>query len=245
MTTFALDPRRRLRPVVLEPPRCRCCRARATRGWRPRCRPTTPTRAGGLRRRDRRGDRRPQRRRGRRPVDGRLHRAAAVLTGRRGRLALLCPMIPAPGDTGGDWWEAGRPAAARARRRRARGPRPRRAVRPRDDVLPRLPADVREGAAGTTRPAQADRLFEEPLAAGRVAGRPDQRPGRQPRPPLPLTSSSAWRASASAWTTSTPSTAATSRRSRAPRQVRRVARPLRPGFSRRRRRAGSGPRRRP
>jgi pimeloyl-ACP methyl ester carboxylesterase len=77
-------------------------------------------------------------------------------------LALLCPMIPAPGDTGGDWWEAaGQPEAARAAAEREG----RDAPDPYDlettflhDVAP----DVVAALMAHGEPGQADRPFEEP-----------------------------------------------------------------------------------
>jgi pimeloyl-ACP methyl ester carboxylesterase len=77
------------------------------------------------------------------------------------RIALLCPMIPAPGDTGNDWWEAAdQQASARdAAEREGRDPEA-----PFDlettflhDVSPDVTAELLSRPA----PEQADRTFEE------------------------------------------------------------------------------------
>jgi pimeloyl-ACP methyl ester carboxylesterase len=83
------------------------------------------------------------------------------------RIALLCPMIPAPGDTGNGWWKAaGQAASARtAAEREGRDP-----DAPFDletTFLHDLPADVTAELLSRPAPAQEDRLFEErwPLEA--------------------------------------------------------------------------------
>jgi Alpha/beta hydrolase family len=77
------------------------------------------------------------------------------------RIALLCPMIPAPGDTGGDWWEAaGQPAAARAAAERD-GRDPDVPFDLETAFLHDVPADVTAELLARPAPAQADRLFEE------------------------------------------------------------------------------------
>jgi pimeloyl-ACP methyl ester carboxylesterase len=77
------------------------------------------------------------------------------------RIALLCPMIPAPGDTGGDWWEAaGQPAAERAAAERE-GRDPDAPFDLETMFLHDLPADVRAALLSRPAPAQEDRLFEE------------------------------------------------------------------------------------
>jgi pimeloyl-ACP methyl ester carboxylesterase len=78
------------------------------------------------------------------------------------RIALLCPMIPAPGDTGNDWWEAaGQDASARAAaEREARDP-----DAPFDletTFLHDLPPEVKAELLLRPEPDQADRTFEEP-----------------------------------------------------------------------------------
>lgn len=76
-------------------------------------------------------------------------------------LALLCPMIPAPGDTGGDWWEAaGQPEAARAAAQREG----REVVDPYDletTFLHDVPPDVVAALMARPQPGQADRPFAE------------------------------------------------------------------------------------
>ncbi|MET0603392.1 MAG: alpha/beta hydrolase [Baekduia sp.] len=77
-------------------------------------------------------------------------------------IALLCPMIPAPGDTGNDWWEAaGQDASARA-------------AAEREDRDPDAPFDletmflhdlapeVKAELLSRPEPEQIDRTFEEP-----------------------------------------------------------------------------------
>jgi pimeloyl-ACP methyl ester carboxylesterase len=77
-------------------------------------------------------------------------------------LALLCPMIPAPGDTGGDWWEAARqPEEARAAAEREG----RDVADPYDletTFLHDVPEDVVAALMAHGEPGQADRPFEEP-----------------------------------------------------------------------------------
>jgi len=82
-------------------------------------------------------------------------------------LALLCPMIPAPGDTGGDWGEAARqPEEARAAAEREG----RDVADPYDletTFLHDVPRDVVDALMAHGEPGQADRPFEErwPLEA--------------------------------------------------------------------------------
>jgi pimeloyl-ACP methyl ester carboxylesterase len=78
------------------------------------------------------------------------------------RIALLCPMIPAPGDTGNDWWEAaGQEASARAAAERE-GRDPDAPFDLETTFLHDLPADVRAELLSRPEPEQADRTFEEP-----------------------------------------------------------------------------------
>jgi pimeloyl-ACP methyl ester carboxylesterase len=78
------------------------------------------------------------------------------------RIALMCPMIPAPGDTGNDWWEAaGQAASSRAAAERE-GRDPDAPFDLETTFLHDLPADVRAALLARPAPAQEDRLFEEP-----------------------------------------------------------------------------------
>ncbi|MCW2994684.1 MAG: hypothetical protein JWQ18_2179, partial [Conexibacter sp.] len=82
-------------------------------------------------------------------------------------LALLCPMIPAAGDTGGDWWEAARQpeeaqAAAEREGREVADPHDLEAT-----FLHDVPRDVVDALMARGEPGQADRPFAErwPLEA--------------------------------------------------------------------------------
>jgi pimeloyl-ACP methyl ester carboxylesterase len=78
------------------------------------------------------------------------------------RIALLCPMIPAPGDTGNDWWDAaGQPAAARAQDERE-GRDPDAPFDLATGFLHDVPEDVTAELLARPAPEQADRTFEEP-----------------------------------------------------------------------------------
>jgi pimeloyl-ACP methyl ester carboxylesterase len=78
------------------------------------------------------------------------------------RIALLCPMIPAPGDTGNDWWEeAGQEASARAAAQRE-GRDPDAPFDLETTFLHDLPEDVIAELLSRPEPEQADRTFEEP-----------------------------------------------------------------------------------
>ena len=77
-------------------------------------------------------------------------------------IALLCPMIPAAGDTGGDWWEAARQpeeaqAAAEREGREVADPYDLEAT-----FLHDVPRDVVDALMARGEPGQADRPFEEP-----------------------------------------------------------------------------------
>jgi pimeloyl-ACP methyl ester carboxylesterase len=77
-------------------------------------------------------------------------------------IALLCPMIPAPGDTAGDWWvAAGQPAAARADAERD-GRDPDAPFDLETTFLHDVPPDVVTALMARGEPGQADRPFEEP-----------------------------------------------------------------------------------
>jgi pimeloyl-ACP methyl ester carboxylesterase len=77
------------------------------------------------------------------------------------RIALLCPMIPAPGDTGNTWWEAaGQAASARAAAERE-GRDPDAPFELETTFLHDLSTDVRTALLSRPAPAQEDRLFEE------------------------------------------------------------------------------------
>jgi pimeloyl-ACP methyl ester carboxylesterase len=77
-------------------------------------------------------------------------------------LALLCPMIPAPGDTGGGWWEAaGQDAAARADAQRD-GRDPDAPFDLETTFLHDVPEDLAAALMARPQPGQADRPFEEP-----------------------------------------------------------------------------------
>jgi pimeloyl-ACP methyl ester carboxylesterase len=78
------------------------------------------------------------------------------------RIALLCPMIPAPGDTGSDWWEAaGQDAAARADAERD-GRDPDAPFDLDTTFLHDLSPEVKAELLSRPEPRQADRTFEEP-----------------------------------------------------------------------------------
>ena len=112
------------------------------------------------------------------------------------RIALLCPMIPAPGDTGNDWWEAaGQATSARAAAERE-GRDPDAPFDLETTFLHDVPAEVRPSCCHGRPPRR-------PTARSRSPGRWTR--GRMSRPrcwPAPATassrstSSSAWRASA-------------------------------------------------
>jgi pimeloyl-ACP methyl ester carboxylesterase len=77
------------------------------------------------------------------------------------RIALLCPMIPAPGDTGNTWWEvAGQATSARAAAERE-GRDPDAPFDLETTFLHDLPEDVTAELLSRPAPAQEDRLFEE------------------------------------------------------------------------------------
>jgi pimeloyl-ACP methyl ester carboxylesterase len=77
------------------------------------------------------------------------------------QIALLCPMIPAPGDTGNNWWEAaGQDASARAAAERE-GRDPDAPFDLETTFLHDVPPDVSAELLARPEPAQEDRLFEE------------------------------------------------------------------------------------
>jgi pimeloyl-ACP methyl ester carboxylesterase len=76
-------------------------------------------------------------------------------------LALLCPMIPAAGDTAGDWWKAaGQPEAARADAERD-GRDPDAPFDLETTFLHDVAPDVAAALMARGEPGQADRPFEE------------------------------------------------------------------------------------
>ena len=78
------------------------------------------------------------------------------------RIALLCPMVPAAGDTGNDWWRtAGQPAAARADAERD-GRDPDAPFDLETTFLHDVPPAVKAELLSRPAPEQADRTFEEP-----------------------------------------------------------------------------------
>lgn len=77
------------------------------------------------------------------------------------RIALLCPMIPAAGDTGNDWWEAaGQPAAERAAAERE-GRDPDAPFDLETVFLHDLSPEVKAELLARPEPRQVDRTFEE------------------------------------------------------------------------------------
>ncbi len=77
-------------------------------------------------------------------------------------IALLCPMIPAPGDTGNDWWQAaGQEASARAAAERE-GRDPDAPMDLETTFLHDVPEDVAAELLSQPEPEQKDRTFEEP-----------------------------------------------------------------------------------
>ena len=71
-------------------------------------------------------------------------------------------MVPSPGETAGDWWEAVGQPAARREHERAAGRDPDAPFDVADGFFHDVPAEVAEEALGRGEPAQADRPFTEP-----------------------------------------------------------------------------------
>lgn len=96
-------------------------------------------------------------------------------------LVLVNPMVPAPGETAGHWWEAtGQPEAMAAHfERLGFGGRE---FDPDEDFYHDVPAAVRAEAASSPEPAQSDTPFEQPWPLDRwpdvpitvLAGRDDR-----------------------------------------------------------------------
>ena len=76
-------------------------------------------------------------------------------------LVLVNAMIPLPGETAGEWWDATGQAAARLRRAEAEG----RTVTddPFDDFFHDVPADLVAAALRRPEPRQSDRTFVDPI----------------------------------------------------------------------------------
>ena len=113
---------------------------------------------------------------------------SAPLAATRGdvsRIVLVAPMIPAPGESAGEFWRASGQDDALARARRRGGPRPRRAVRRARDVPPRRPRRRGRAPARARRGRRRGRVLRGPVAAGRLARRPDDRDRGRPRPAVP------------------------------------------------------------
>jgi pimeloyl-ACP methyl ester carboxylesterase len=77
------------------------------------------------------------------------------------RLVLVNPMIPTPGESGGQWWSATgqQEASAAYRERIGLG---RRGFDSVEDFFHDVPTDVREIASSEPEPAQSDKPFEQP-----------------------------------------------------------------------------------
>jgi pimeloyl-ACP methyl ester carboxylesterase len=86
--------------------------------------------------------------------------AADRLDGRR--IVLVNAMVPSPGETAGDWWEAVGQPAARAEHERAEGRDPDAPFDVAKGFFHDVPAEVTDEAFSRGEPAQADRPFGEP-----------------------------------------------------------------------------------
>ena len=78
------------------------------------------------------------------------------------RVVLVNAMVPSPGETAGDWWEAVGQPAARAEHERAEGRDPDAPFDVIEGFFHDVPAAITEEAFSRGEPAQADRPFGEP-----------------------------------------------------------------------------------
>jgi pimeloyl-ACP methyl ester carboxylesterase len=79
-----------------------------------------------------------------------------------GRIVLVNPMTPAPGETAGDWWDATGQVAARREADTAAGRDPDAEFDVRDGFFHDVPAEVTEAIFARGEPAQGGRPFGEP-----------------------------------------------------------------------------------
>jgi len=78
------------------------------------------------------------------------------------RLALVVPMIPAPGEAAGAWWEATGQAAARRENELRAGRDPDKPFDVVEGFFHDVPADLVEAAMARPNGGQADKPFDEP-----------------------------------------------------------------------------------
>src|SRR4051812_42876787 len=77
-------------------------------------------------------------------------------------LGLVAPMIPAPGESAGEWWSATGQAAARREQEAREGRDPSAPFDERTGFFHDVPADIVEEAFARGEPRQSDTPFEEP-----------------------------------------------------------------------------------
>jgi pimeloyl-ACP methyl ester carboxylesterase len=78
------------------------------------------------------------------------------------RLILVVPMIPAPGETPGEWWAASGQSAARRENERREGRDPDAPFDLRTGFFHDVPAELTEEILAGPEPPQADRPFRDP-----------------------------------------------------------------------------------
>jgi pimeloyl-ACP methyl ester carboxylesterase len=78
------------------------------------------------------------------------------------RIVLVNAMVPSPGETAGDWWDAVGQPAARAEHERAEGRDPDAPFDVVEGFFHDVPADVIDEAMSRGEPRQSDRPFGEP-----------------------------------------------------------------------------------
>jgi hypothetical protein len=78
-------------------------------------------------------------------------------------LLLVCPMIPAPGESASDWWDASGQSAARRANEVREGRDPDAPFDEREGFFHDVPAAIVEEAYAGDPPRQADKPFEQPF----------------------------------------------------------------------------------
>ena len=100
-------------------------------------------------------------------------------------LILVAPMIPAPGESPGGWWESSGQLPAMREQDEREGRDPDAPFDWRVAFMHDVAAEIVEEAASRGEPRQADKAFGEPWPLDGLARRPDEGDRRPKRPALP------------------------------------------------------------
>ncbi len=112
------------------------------------------------------------------------------------RLLLVAPMIPAPGETAGAWWDASGQTAARRANEAREGRDPDAPFDLMTTFLHDVPPEVVDALLARPEPRQSGTPFGEPWPLRGLARRPHPRGARPPRPAVPARLRAAARARA-------------------------------------------------